>query len=207
MNKQIYVLVIGVVFGGVLLTGCRGYRSEKPPIHPNPNFDWQAKVKAQKDPQPVPTGTVPWGDTQSFSGTHDRAKFLKEDTSFYHGKDARGAFVAQAPITVSAETLTRGQERYNIYCAACHDQAGTGKGLVVSRGLVPPPDFADPRIVAMRDGELFSIISHGVRTMPAYGKQIGEEDRWTIVVYLRALQLSRNAKLTDVPEDLRATIK
>lgn len=205
MKKNLILLCL--IFVGFALVGCRGYRSEKPPIHPNPNFDWQAKVKPQRDPQPVPEGTVPWGDSHSFSGAHSRAGFLKEDTRFYQGKEASGAFVAQVPVPVTAELISRGQERFNIYCAVCHDQTGSGKGLVISRGFVPPPDLADARILGMKDGELFNIISHGVRSMPSYAKQIREEDRWAIVLYVRALQKARHATIDDVPADLRSSIK
>ena len=205
MNKNFILMAVVVL--GLGLVGCRGYRSEKPPIHPNPNFDWQPKVKAQRDPKALPEGVVAWGDSHSFSGAHTRDTFLKEDSRFYTGTEASGAFVEKAPIPVTAELLVRGQERFNIYCAVCHDQTGSGKGLVISRGFVPPPDLADARIVAMKDGELFGIISHVVRSMPAYAKQVREEDRWAIVVYVRALQKARNATLEDVPVDLRSSIK
>ncbi len=202
-----HVLLIGIAIVGLGLVGCRGYRSEKPPIHMNPNFDWQSKIKAQKDPQPLPEGVVAWGDSHSFSGAHKRDAFLKEDSRFYLGKEASGAFVSKAPVSVTSELLLRGQERFNIYCAVCHDQTGAGKGLVISRGFTPPPDLADARILAMKDGELFGIISHGVRSMPSYAKQIREEDRWAIVLYVRALQKARTATLADVPADLRSSIK
>jgi mono/diheme cytochrome c family protein len=206
MKKQMILVCVAVL--GLSLVGCRGYRSEKAPIHPNPNFDWQAKVKAQSEPLSVPEGTVAWGDSESFSGDHLREKFLKEDSRFYRGKEASGAFVEKAPVTVTSEMLLRGQERFNIYCAVCHDQTGSGKGLIISRGFAPPPDLSDPRILAMKDGELFGLISHGVRTMPGYAKQIkNEEDRWAIVLYVRALQKAHNATIEDVPVGLRSNIK
>ncbi len=205
MNKNLILVCVAIV--GLTLTGCRGYRSEKPPIHPNPNFDWQSKVKPQRDPLTVPEGTVAWGDSQSFTGIHKRSEFLKDDNRFYQGKETSGAFVAKAPVAVTSELLLRGQERFNIYCAVCHDQTGAGKGLVISRGFAPPPDLADSRIVDMKDGELFGIISHGVRSMPAYAKQIREEDRWAIVLYVRALQQARNATIENVPVGLRSNIK
>lgn len=205
MNKNLILICVAVL--GLSLVGCRGYRSDKAPIHMNPNFDWQAKVKPQRGPLPVPAGTVIWGDPQSFSGVHSREKFLKEDSRFYRGQEASGVFVDKAPVVVTAEMLLRGQERFNIYCAVCHDRAASGKGLVISRGFTPPPDLASERIVAMKDGELFGIISHGVRSMPSYAKQIREEDRWAIVLYVRALQKARNATLENVPAGLRSNIK
>ena len=205
MNKNL--ILIAVAVAGLSLVGCRGYRSEKPPIHPNPNFDWQSKVKAQTDPKALPEGVVVWGDAHGFSGAHTRDTFLKEDGRFYGGKESSGDFVAKAPVQVTSDLLLRGQERFNIYCAVCHDQTGSGKGLVISRGFAPPPDLADARILAMKDGELFGVISHGIRSMPSYAKQIKEEDRWAIVLYVRALQKARTATLEDVPVDLRSSIK
>jgi len=100
--------------------------------------------------------------------------------------------------------LTRGQERFGIYCAPCHGLTGDGKGMVVckrdkvtdpceSRGFAPLPSYEDERLRHMPDGQLFATISHGVRTMPAYGPQIPVSDRWAIVSYVRALELSQMA--------------
>jgi mono/diheme cytochrome c family protein len=98
--------------------------------------------------------------------------------------------------------IARGQDRFNIYCAPCHGRTGDGKGMVVckrdnvtdnceSRGFAPLPSYEDPRLRHMPDGQLFATITHGVRTMPAYGPQIPMPDRWAIVSYVRALQLSQ----------------
>jgi mono/diheme cytochrome c family protein len=102
--------------------------------------------------------------------------------------------------------LARGQERFAIYCAPCHGLTGDGKGMVVckrekmsdpceSRGFPPLPSYQDARLRQMPDGQLFATISHGVRTMPAYGAQIPRSDRWAIVAYVRALQLSQMAEV------------
>jgi mono/diheme cytochrome c family protein len=102
--------------------------------------------------------------------------------------------------------LARGQERFGIYCAPCHGLTGDGKGMVVckrdratgpceSRGFPPLPSYEDPRIRALPDGQIFATITHGVRTMPAYGPQIPTQDRWAIVGYVRALQVSQMAAI------------
>jgi mono/diheme cytochrome c family protein len=107
--------------------------------------------------------------------------------------------------------LARGQERFNIYCAPCHGQTGDGKGMVTckrdkatdpcqSRGFAPLPSYEDPRLRQMPDGQLFATITHGVRTMPAYGPQVPIEDRWSIVAYVRALQLSQMASAAPAPQ-------
>ncbi|MGA7121794.1 MAG: cytochrome c, partial [Polyangiaceae bacterium] len=108
----------------------------------------------------------------------------------------------------------RGQERFGIYCAPCHGQTGDGKGMVVckrdkpsdpceSRGFPPLPSYEDPRLRQMPDGQLFATISHGVRTMPAYGAQIPIPDRWAIVSYVRALQLSQMAQAKPSQPELK----
>ncbi len=176
-----------------MIAGCRGYRTETPPFHLNPNMDWQAKYKAQQLSLPIPEDTVAQGT-------------LKDDPVFFEGKDASGKWVRRIPLDVTKEFMLRGQERYDIYCAVCHDRAGTGKGPVVQRGFVPPPDFADDRLLAYPDGQLFDVISHGIRNMPAYGKQIPESDRWAIVAYLRAIQKSRTTKVSELPADMKTKI-
>jgi mono/diheme cytochrome c family protein len=109
------------------------------------------------------------------------------------------------------KVLARGQERFNIYCAPCHGRTGDGKGMVVckrdtpadpcqSRGFAPLPNYEDPRLRQMPDGQIFATITHGVRTMPAYGPQVPASDRWAIVAYVRALQVSQMAQATPQPE-------
>jgi mono/diheme cytochrome c family protein len=109
------------------------------------------------------------------------------------------------------KVLARGQERFNIYCAPCHGRTGDGKGMVVckrdkasdpcqSRGFSPLPSYEDPRLRAAPDGQIFATITHGVRTMPAYGPQIPVADRWAIVAYVRALQMSQMAQTTPPQE-------
>jgi len=179
----------------VSLMGCRGYNSEKEPIHLNPNLDFQAKYKAQTYSQQPVEGTVPWGNEQSF---------FKENRSAVLGSDT---VPNNNPLTVNPTLMKRGQERFDIYCAVCHDKTGSGQSIVVKRGFVPPPDLVEDRIQAYSDGELYDIISNGIRNMPAYAKQIPENDRWAIVGYVRALQKARSATLDDVPEQLRNKVE
>jgi mono/diheme cytochrome c family protein len=89
------------------------------------------------------------------------------------------------------KVVNRGQQRFNIYCAPCHDMTGSGKGMVVQRGMAPPPTFHDDRIRHMPDGQMFATISHGVRNMPPYNYSIPVNDRWAIVSYVRALEISQ----------------
>ena len=197
-------VIKGILFFTVLcLAGCQGARSQKTPFHLNPNLDWQAKYKAQSLSLVPPEGSVAWGDKRSVAEPQRRADYLQENSLYYFGKEANGQWVRRIPVDVTQEFVLHGQERFNIYCAACHDRAGTGKSQVVKRGFVVPPDLADPRLVAMADGEIFNTISNGIRNMPSYAKQIPVKDRWAILAYVRAIQISRNAKVQELPQNLR----
>lgn len=191
----------------VLVSGCRGQRSEKPPVHLNPNMDYQAKYNAQYMSRDLPEGTLPWGDKDSLSNRDKRDDKLKSNTQYYFGKNADGSWVKKVPVEVTADLINRGQERYNIYCSVCHDKAGTGKGLVIEKGFAPAPNFSEQRVLDMKDGYLFDVISHGVRNMPAYGKQIPESDRWAIVTYVRALQKIKSTQYSDAKEYIRSEVK
>jgi mono/diheme cytochrome c family protein len=122
-------------------------------------------------------------------------------------------FVPQIPIPVSRDLMRRGQERFNIYCAPCHGAGGYGDGMVARRaaemqasgadtaaGWVAPTNYHTADLRARPPGHIFNTITHGIRSMPAYDKQIPVFDRWAIVAYVKALQRSQNAKPEDVPE-------
>ena len=126
---------------------------------------------------------------------------LHEDTYFYTGKigDNPGNVM---PFAVTKEVLERGQERYNIYCAPCHSRVGDGNGFVPSRGFArKPPSFHIVRLQKAPLGYFFDVMSNGFGIMPDYASQIPTQDRWDIVAYIRALQLSQNAIMADVPPD------
>jgi len=182
-----------------LSAGCyQGRPTSKPPIHVNPNMDAQPKYEpmeksaffANRSAMRLPVeGTIARGN-------------LREDVVFYTGKTADGKPVKTSPVTTTLPLLQRGQKRYNIYCSPCHSQVGDGQGIIVKRGYVPPPTFHDKRLRDIQDGHIFDVISNGIRNMPSYRHQVPVEDRWAIVAYLRALQLSQNAATEDVPEEM-----
>lgn len=188
----------------VLGFGCvRQSPSEKPPIHLNPNMDSQPKYKSQAESKFFSDGATM---RTPVAGTVARGQ-LCEDDRFFLGKMADGSFVKKAPVEVTIQLLERGQERYNIYCSPCHGRIGDGKGIMTSRGYTVPPTFHSDQIREFPDGQLYEIITNGVRNMPPYRYQIPPRDRWAIVCYLRALQRSRNALIDDVPTDMRETLK
>lgn len=123
---------------------------------------------------------------------------LQEDEAFFTGKSG-GAAVAELPFAVDEHVLDRGQERFNIYCAPCHDRTGTGRGMVVQRGYRQPPSFHDERLRTAPAGHFFDVMTNGFGAMPDYRAQIAPRDRWAIVGYIRALQLSHRASPSDIP--------
>lgn len=202
-----YKSLLLLLLCAVLFSGCRGQRSEKPPVHLNPNMDYQSKFIPQRLSRDLPEGTLPWGDKDALYHREKRDDKLKSDTQYYFGKNADGTWVKKVPVEVTAEVINRGQERYDIYCSVCHDKSGSGKGLVIERGFAPAPNFSEQRVVDMTDGYIFDVISHGVRNMPAYGKQIPESDRWAIVTYVRALQKVKTADYSKAKEYIRSEVK
>ncbi len=110
------------------------------------------------------------------------------------------------PFPVTKVVLERGKERYDIYCAPCHGRTGTGDGMVVRRGFSQPPTFHQTRLREAPVGHYFDVITNGYGAMYPYAARVSPEDRWAITAYIRALQLSQNAKISDVPAGERANI-
>ena len=136
---------------------------------------------------------------RSVEGTVARGE-LHEDTYFYTGKIGNNPGDAM-PFPVTKEVLERGRERFNIFCAPCHSRLGDGNGFVPSRGFSrKPPSFHIARLQKAPLGYFFDVITEGFGIMPDYASQIPPQDRWDIVAYIRALQLSQNATMADVPQ-------
>ena len=96
------------------------------------------------------------------------------------------------PFPVTHEVLEHGRDRYMIYCVVCHDPLGTGRGKIVERGYTPPPSYHIERLRKVAVGHFFDVITNGYGSMPAYKQQVPPRDRWAIVAYIRALQLSQH---------------
>jgi len=197
----------------VALAGCRGGTTNEPPILlPNKavdkllgvtSMDWQPKVKSQAVSTFYADGR---GDRVPPEHTIARGK-LRDDPRFYFGKNADGTPLATFPVEVNPALLDRGRERYNIYCAPCHDQVGGGEGLVPKRGWIAPPSFHQPYLREYVPGQFYQIVSNGIRSMPGYARQIPERDRWAIVAWIQVLQRSQFAKASDVPESAQGSLK
>ena len=135
--------------------------------------------------RPLPEGTVPRG-------------FLRADASYYKGIGPDGTFVKTIPATVDEALLQRGRQRFEIYCTPCHGREGNGRGMVVRRGFKQPPSYHIDRLRGMPPGYFFDVITNGFGQMSSYAAQVPPSDRWAIVAYIRALQLSRHVELSKV---------
>ncbi|HSK78786.1 MAG TPA: cytochrome c [Thermoanaerobaculia bacterium] len=118
----------------------------------------------------------------------------------YTGLDANQKPLTEIPFPVTRKVLVRGQERYNIFCAPCHDRTGNGTGMIVRRGYKQPTSFHDPRLRNSQVGYFFNVMTEGFGVMPSYAPQVPMEDRWAIAAYIRALQYSQNARMADLEQ-------
>jgi len=147
------------------------------------------------------------------AGTVARGQ-LHEDSLLYTGKvngpggpGSPGSSDATLfPFAIDEKVIARGRERYDIYCAPCHGRTGVGDGMIVRRGYRRPPTFHQDRLREAPVGHFFDVITNGFGAMPDYATQIRAEDRWAIIAYVRALQLSEHAAIGDVPPDRRGEL-
>ncbi len=131
---------------------------------------------------------------------------LHSDQLLYAGKvDGKDATVFPFPVT--RQVLDRGRERYHIFCAPCHGTLGNGDGVVVRRGMRGPPSYHTDKLREAPAGHFFDVITNGFGAMASYGSRIPAPDRWAIIAYVRALQLSQNATLADVPPAARERLQ
>jgi len=174
----------------LLLAGCRQDMHDQPKYVPLRPSDFFADGRSAR---PIPEGTVSRGN-------------LKEDTLYYTGKGADGKPSNQFPMPVTKELILRGEQRYNIYCTPCHDRTGNGNGMIVRRGYRRPPTYHSDRMREQPNGYYYDVITNGFGAMPDYAAQIQPQDRWAIVAYIRALQLSQQASINDVPAEARGQL-
>jgi mono/diheme cytochrome c family protein len=198
LTYALIILTTAAMLPFALAAKARYTKSRQPRIHAIGDMDWQPKYKAQREnpvfpdkraQRPQMAGTIAVGE-------------LREDEHYYRGKvegDFARTFPFQLPLT--QQTMDRGQQRFGIYCTPCHGLLGDGQGMITKRAealaesgrgrgmaWVPPTNINQEHIRQQPVGQLFDTITNGIRNMPPYGPQIPTEDRWAIVMYLRALQ-------------------
>lgn len=188
-----HLTLVCIIAAAALATGCRQDMHDQPRYRPLAASNFFPDGRSAR---PAVEGAVARG-------------YLKNDIPLYYGKVARDSkeFVADIPVKVDKALLTRGQDRYNIYCSPCHGASGDGEGMVVQRGLKHPPTYHSDKMHKQPVGYYFDVITNGFGVMPSYASRIPVNDRWAIIAYVRALQLSRAATLDDVPPAERARLE
>jgi mono/diheme cytochrome c family protein len=176
-HNKTHVLI--VLLAAAALCGCtKSNMDSQPKYH---EYEPGGLFKDGKVLQAPPAGTIARGDL------------------------ARDAEAKEKPA-VTAALLQRGQTEFNIYCSPCHDRAGTGHGIIVERGMPQPPSYHEQRLREADDQHFYDVISNGYGAMYSYADRIRPRDRWAIVAYLRALQLSQHATPDDLTPDQRARL-
>ncbi|MEQ9096609.1 MAG: cytochrome c [Phycisphaerales bacterium] len=232
---MILTLSAAAIVSTATLAGCRGDRSEEnprqffPDMDDNPNFSPQAATPLFADGRqmrPPVGGTVAFGAftfTESTLGEQsewadafisERQDLLAEGASVYAGLNEDGTFIERMPTELTSELLARGEERFNIYCAACHGYAGDGNGMVGRRWSAPVPSFHDAKYKDLSeptagDGYLFHIARNGLKhpdgryRMPGYGHALSIEDTWAVVAHIRVLQQAFDNDPQSLPAEAR----
>jgi len=134
------------------------------------------------------------------------ARGTLDDTGPFHTGKAGGQYVRTSPVPPTAAVLARGRERFDVFCAPCHDRTGAGGGMIVERGFRRPPSFHIDRLREAADGYFVEVIAQGFGVMPSYAAQVPPADRWAIVAYVRALQLSQHAPVAVLSAEDRARL-
>ena len=174
----------------LLLTGCGRNMVDQPNLRPLQGSAFFADGAGMRPP---------------LEGTVSRREGAV-DPVFLTGQDASGQ-VTELPVELTLELLQRGQERYDIFCSVCHGHTGAGDGMIVSRGFPAPTSFHDQRLLDASVGYYFGAMTNGFGRMYSYASRIPPEDRWAIAGYIKALQLSQNATLDDLPADVRLELE
>ena len=174
----------------VNFVACRQDMHDQPKYEP---LEKSAFFDDQRASRPFVEGTVARGH-------------LRDNPEYFAGK-VGDQHVTSFPIPVTEELVRRGESRYNIFCTPCHDLVGNGLGIVVQRGFKRPPSFHIDRLRQSPPGYFYDAITNGFGTMSSYAEQIPVRDRWAIVAYIRALQLSQHATIDLVPEEKRKELE
>jgi hypothetical protein len=184
INTSRFLLVAWVAGALFLVPGCRYLKQDMANQPKNKALSPSEFFADGRSERPLVENTVARGSIA------DDELFVPKDSNNF-------------PLPVNRELLERGEERYKIFCTPCHGLQGDGNGMIVMRGMKHPPSFHQDRLRQAPNGDLFDDITNGFGAMYGYSAQIPPRDRWAIIAYVRALQLSRNAKVADLPAELR----
>ena len=214
MRYFVFILAL-VVLTVVGVLGMRGSHSRKPPLYIFPDMDRQLKLRPEEPNSFFKNGV---SSQLPVSGTVARGKPIQttdglvypyqQDAAVYTGfVPGTTNYIPDNPLPVTAQLLEHGRQRFTINCSPCHGQLADGNGITKKVGaMAVVANLHDKRIVEMADGEIFNVITHGRNLMGAYGLNVPVKDRWAIIAYLRALQLSQLGTIDDLPEPMRQTL-
>lgn len=202
----------------VALAGCQQKMGKQPAFRP---LEKNTFYSDNRSARPLVAGTVARGkletDVAYFTGRRERSGAAQPIPASEQASqqpplrpvdpDNMADYVDAMPMPVTPELLKRGRERYTIYCAVCHGGHGYGDGVVVERGFTRPPSYHIERLHDAPVGYLFAVQTYGYGAMADYAEQVAPRDRWAIAAYIRALQLSQNLSLADLPADERERIQ
>jgi mono/diheme cytochrome c family protein len=209
------LVIVAITAAAFTIVGIPGHLSRKPPLEVFPDMDRQAKLRPAQPfdfftngltSQMPPAGTVVRSAPVE---TANGAVYSYQDVPFNTGRvTGTTNFVTLNPLVVNAALLQRGREQFDIYCAPCHGKLGDGNGITKKIGVMPAViSLHDKRIIDMTDGEIFNTITHGKGLMGAYGGTIATQDRWAVIAYTRALQLSWLGSPDELTAEQRANLK
>lgn len=213
--RQFLIIYAFLVLLVLVVFGFRGCKSSTPPLRIFSDMDEQSRFHPQgqtdyfadgRMDRPQVPGTVPFVTEKQENFEHlSPDNRLRDSDYIATGRLEDGSYGTGIPIQVNHEAMLRGQELYNINCAVCHGKTGDGNGVVAADryGFATIISVLQSRIMEQPDGELFDVITNGRNTMGPYGSKIRVEDRWKVVLYLRALQRARSAAAEDVPQENR----
>ena len=204
--RHIFLFFLVCTLLVMAIAGRRGSLSRREPIELFPDMNRQPKLRPQTPDAFFADGK---SSREPIAGTIAREDIHFEDKPENTGRVPGTTNVIQTiPVDVTAKMLARGQQRFNINCSPCHGEQGDGNGITKRIGaMAVVANLHDKRIVELADGEIFNTISNGKGQMQGYGANVTIDDRWAIVAYLRALQLSHLGTIDDVPEQMRSTLK
>ena len=202
--RYFLVLIMFICVVTACLFGFRGGFSRRPPMEIFSDMKRQPRLQPQSinafftngiSSQPIVQGTI--ARNQPFEDSVINTGRIPGSTNF----------VELIPIALNSELLARGKERYQIFCSPCHSPMGDGIGITTKYNMLRAANYHDPRIIRMADGEIFNTIIHGKNLMAAYGAHVEVNDRWAVIAYIRALQLTQLGTAEDVPEQNRGALK
>jgi len=183
-----YIILIALI--SMLISACGANMFDQPKFEVNEANPYFVN---QSTNRPLPEGTV----------SRERGAI---STSFLTGQDENG-MLSELPVELTKGLLLRGQERFNIYCAPCHNYTSTGDGIIVQKGMPQPTSFLEPRLVAAPVGYFYGAMTNGFGRMYSYASRIQPEDRWAIAAYIKTLQFSQHANIEDIPSEYRVKLE